>query len=217
MRSFYVTAIGTEIGKTYVSSLLLKRWRAAGKSVHALKPVMSGFGEVDLAESDAGQLLAASGCQVTPQAVSEICFQRFEAPLAPNVAMRQTGVSQDYDAILEFTRQRLCASTADVALVEGAGGVMSPLTDEKLQIDFMVDLALPVILVAAPYLGAVSHSLTAIDMLAKYGLELHSLIISQPNAEDGTPESLGSEIALFRKVNWSSVPYGSNEILVYQI
>ena len=207
MKALFVTAIGTEIGKTYVSAKLLEHWRAEGETVAAVKPVMSGFGEHELGQSDAGQLLAGCGLPVSPEAVSGVCLHRFEAPLAPNVAMRQAGVAQDYPAILDFTRNAMERSSAQRMIVEGAGGVMSPLTDDKLQIDFMADLDLPILLVAAPYLGAVSHILTALDALSGRGLSVDRLIVSQPDATSD-PEALAHEVALFRDVPTSIVPHG---------
>lgn len=214
MTGYFVTAIGTEIGKTYISAGLLADWRASGRTVQAIKPVMSGFGEDALDASDAGQLLAACGRDVASETVSEICLHRFEAPLAPNVAMRQEGVRQDYGAILSFVRSRMEAAGADINLVEGAGGVMSPLTDDRLQIDLMVDLGLPVILVAAPYLGAVSHTLSAIDVLHGCGLEIAQLIISQPDPDSPSPQSLGHEVDLFRDVTWQGVVHGGHPALL---
>ena len=131
MSAVFVTAIGTEIGKTYVSARLLKGWRKAGHRVHAVKPVMSGFGEDALLMSDAGQLLQACGETVSPQSVSGICLHRFEAPLAPNVAMRRAGVEQDYGAILDFTRRQIEEAGAHRMIVEGAGGVMSASTPAR--------------------------------------------------------------------------------------
>lgn len=212
MSAVFVTAIGTEIGKTYVSARLLEGWRKAGQRVYAVKPVMSGFGEDALLKSDAGQLLQACGKAVSPSSVSGICLHRFEAPLAPNVAMRQAGVEQDYGAILDFTRRQIQESDADRMIVEGAGGVMSPLTDDRLQIDFMADLALPVILVAAPYLGAVSHTLTAIDALEARGLEIETLIISQPDPAGPDPVMLAGEVLLFRQAPVSLLGYGASVI-----
>lgn len=209
MKACFVTAIGTEIGKTYVSARLIKTWRRAGHSVTALKPVMSGFGEDALGASDAGQLLAACGQEVLPETVSRICRHRFEAPLAPNVAMRRAGMMQDYDDILRFTQEAIAEAGSDNILVEGAGGVMSPLTDTHLQLDFMADLGLPVVLVAAPYLGAVSHTLTAIDALTGRGMEIAELIISQPDPASPAPETLGAEIDLFRAVTWRAVHHGA--------
>lgn len=212
MTAFFVTAIGTEIGKTYVSARLLEAWRREGRQVHAIKPVMSGFGEDALSESDAGQLLRACGLAAGAETVSQICLHRFEAPLAPNVAMRQSGVMQDYDAILAFAQAHLSKTCADRVIVEGAGGIMSPLTDDALQIDFAADLGLPVILVAAPYLGAVSHTLTAIDALHARGLVIDRLIVSQPDRASPPPVSLAEEVLLFRRLPISLIGNGDQDV-----
>lgn len=206
MRAFFVTATGTDIGKTYLSAGLLAAWRAEGLRVAATKPLMSGFSEDELEQSDAGRLLAAMSEAATPEAVSRICLHRLTPPLAPNVAMRQAGIRQDRAEILDFVRMRL-SSDADFHLVEGAGGVMSPLTDDSLQIDLMASLALPVILVTAPYLGSISHTLTAIDALAARGLSLSALVISQPSPGGPGPAGYRDEILRYRSVPVFTLPH----------
>lgn len=208
MPALFVTATGTEIGKTYISAALLKAWRRRGLSVSAVKPVMSGFGEGALAESDAGQLLTAMGEAVTPARVSEICLHRLEPPLAPNVAMRQAGIDQDYPAILDFCTDHLSRS-ADIHLIEGAGGVMSPLTDDRLQLDLMTDLGLPVLLVTAAYLGSVSHTLTAIDAIHARGLTLAGIAVSQPSPDGADLSQFCEEVARFRAARVFTIPHGA--------
>lgn len=207
MHAFFVTATGTDIGKTYLSAGLLSAWHAAGLSVAATKPLMSGFSEDQLEQSDAGRLLAAMGEAVTPAAVSAICLHRPTPPLAPNVAMRQAGIRQDYRDVVDFVRQRLNTGS-DVHLVEGAGGVMSPVTDDRLQIDLMADLALPVILVTAPYLGSISHTLTALDAIAARGLSLAALVVSEPSPGGPDPAGFCSEILRFRSPPVFILPHG---------
>lgn len=208
MRAFLVTATGTDIGKTYLSAGLLAAWRADGRRVAATKPLMSGFSESELEQSDAGRLLAAMGEAVTPEAVSGICLHRLTPPLAPNVAMRQAGIPQNYGDILNFVRTRL-ATGGDVHLVEGAGGVMSPVTDDHLQIDLMADLAVPVILVTAPYLGSISHTLTAIDAVVARGLSLAALVISEPMPGGlGLADGFRGEILRFRSAPAFILPHG---------
>ncbi len=199
MRGYFVTATGTDIGKTYVSARLIEAWRARGIVAEATKPLMSGFDEDALEQSDAGRLLVAMGRAVTPASVSEICLHRLAPPLAPNVAMRQAGITQKYNEIRGFVARRLSVA-ADVHLVEGAGGVMSPLTDETLQIDLMADLQLKVILVTAPYLGSISHTLTAIDALRARGLEIAALVVSQPSVAGADLTSFITEVGRFRKL-----------------
>lgn len=209
MRAFFVTATGTDIGKTYLSARLLAACRASGMLVAATKPVMSGFSEAELEQSDAGRLLAAMGEAVTPEAVSRICLHRLTPPLAPNIAMRQAGIRQDYQEILRFVRMRL-ASETDLHLVEGAGGVMSPLTDDSLQTDLMAALGLPVILVTAPYLGSISHTLTAMDAIAARGLALAALVVSEPVPGGPDPDAFRDELIRIRKVPAFVLPNGAD-------
>ncbi|ABI75828.1 dethiobiotin synthase [Hyphomonas neptunium ATCC 15444] len=207
MRSYFVTATGTDIGKTYVSARLISAWRAQGYVAQATKPVMSGFAEDALEQSDAGRLLTAMGRAVTPASVAEICLHRLAPPLSPNVAMRQAGVRQDYPEILAFVRDRL-SDGGDCHLVEGAGGVMSPLTDEKLQIDLMADLQLPIILITAAYLGSVSHTLTALYALSARGLKVSAVAISQPFSSGDDLSAFAGELNRFRDVPVFGIPHG---------
>ncbi|MEM9572981.1 MAG: dethiobiotin synthase [Pseudomonadota bacterium] len=217
MSAYFVTAIGTDIGKTYASAALLRAAMQAGHSVSAVKPVMSGFGEAVLAESDAGQLLIAMGQPVTPQTVSEICLHRFEPPLAPNVAMRRAGMQQDYDQILAFARASIPNDPNAFHLIEGAGGLMSPVTDTKLHSDFILDLGIPVILVAAGYLGAVSHTLTALSWLRTQRVPVKALIVSQSSAEAEPPEHLLREVGLWSSVRSAPLPYGAGATEVWKL
>ncbi|MEL7113570.1 MAG: dethiobiotin synthase [Pseudomonadota bacterium] len=210
MSAYFVTAIGTDIGKTYASAQLLRAARTVGYSVSACKPLMSGFGEDALDASDAGQLLAAMARAVTPETVSEICLHRFEPPLAPNVAMRRAGMVQDYAEILAFARRDLPSDPNAFHLIEGAGGLMSPVTDEKLHSDFILDLGLPVILVAAGYLGAVSHTLTALDWLNTHGVTIAAIIVSQPSPEAEPPEHLIGEVRRFSNLQGCGLRYGDD-------
>ena len=197
MKRFFVTAIGTEVGKTHIGAALLRALTQESVNAGALKPLMSGFDPTRLEESDAGRLLAACGRPVTPQTVGEIVQAAFEPALAPNVAARNAGAPVDYDALLAETRTRISAAAVDVLLIEGAGGVMSPVSDEKLHADFIADIGAPAILVTADYLGAVSHCLTAIECLSGRGVEIAAVVASEPEKGAGDPAHHLSEIARF--------------------
>ncbi|HEY1386219.1 MAG TPA: dethiobiotin synthase [Dongiaceae bacterium] len=164
MRAFFMTATGTDIGKTYLGCGLVRAWRAQGRKVGAFKPVLSGFDPAQAAESDAGQLLAALGQPVSPQALDAISPWRYAAALSPDAAAAKEGKRVDYGAVLGATHTFL-QGAHDVALVEGAGGVMAPLSDERTMLDWIADLQLPAILVTGSYLGALSHTLTALEVL----------------------------------------------------
>ncbi|HEU4824889.1 MAG TPA: dethiobiotin synthase [Dongiaceae bacterium] len=165
MRAFFMTATGTDIGKTYVGCGLIRAWRAQGLRVGAFKPVLSGFDPAHVAESDAGQLLSALGQPVSPQALDAISPWRYAAALSPDAAAAKEGKRVEYDAVLAASR-RFLDGAQDVALIEGAGGVMAPLSDDRTMLDWMADLNLPAILVTGSYLGTLSHTLTALSVLA---------------------------------------------------
>ena len=164
MRAFFMTATGTDIGKTYLGCGLIRAWREQGLKVGAFKPVSSGFDPAHAQESDAGQLLIALDRPVSLQTLDTISPWRYAAPLSPDAAAAKEGKHVDYTAVLSASRTFL-QSTRDVALIEGAGGVMAPLSDEHTMLDWMADLQLPAILVTGSYLGTLSHTLTALEVL----------------------------------------------------
>jgi dethiobiotin synthetase len=190
----FVTAIGTDCGKTHVSAALLRELTAQGRPALALKPLMSGYSPAALETSDAGRLLTSLGQPVSAETVAGICWKSFTEWSAPNVAARNAVVSLEYRQLLDFVRSRLAAHEGP-AVVEGAGGVMSPLTDTHTNIDLMADLGLPVLLMASNYLGAVSHTLTALEGLERRNLKVAAVAVTQslPNAGLAAPliEELG--------------------------
>lgn len=188
MNAAFIAAIGTDCGKTHVAAAILRELIAQNRPALALKPIMSGYSLSALETSDAGRLLIAMGRPVTEAAVSEICWKRFTEWSAPNVAARKLGEDLNYDEMLLFVRSQLAAHSGP-ALIEGAGGVMSPLTDTHTNLNLISDLQLPVVLIASNYLGAVSHTLTALDVLERRGVDVAAIVVTQalPNAGPAAP------------------------------
>lgn len=185
MRAFFITATGTDTGKTYLGSGLIRAWRQSGQRVGAFKPVLSGFEPAKVAESDAGQLLAALGAPVSQETLDAIAPFRYAAPLSPDVAAVKEGKNVDYGAVLGACR-RFLSSGNDVALIEGAGGVMSPLSDEHTMLDLAADLGQPAILVVGSYLGTISHALTALEVLAARRVPI-ALVVMNETADSTVP------------------------------
>jgi dethiobiotin synthetase len=178
MSAYFVTATGTDIGKTFVARGLIRALRARGRNVAALKPVMSGFEPAEAAGSDSGLLLAALGRPITPETIAKISPWRLAAPLAPDMAAARENRTLDIDELIRFC-QGAVAGEHDTLLIEGAGGVMSPINADRIVLDWIVALGLPVILVAGSYLGTISHTLTALDVIARRGLTTAALVISE--------------------------------------
>jgi len=186
-RRLFIAGAHTDVGKTYAACAILRAARKAGRSVAALKPVVSGFDAGDWAESDPGRLLAALGRPQTMAELDAISPLRFTAALSPPMAARLEDVDLRLAKLEDFCRQRLATSTADLVLVEGVGGVMSPIAEDATGLDLMISLGLPSVLVGGSYLGGISHTLTAIETLRARGLAIEAVVISQdgdPNAPD---------------------------------
>jgi dethiobiotin synthetase len=182
MTAIFVTATGTDIGKTFVTAGLIRHLRAAGRSVDALKPVMTGFDPAAAASSDAGVLVSALGRPASAAEIARIAPWRYAAPLSPDMAARREGRTLDFDTIVEFCR-RAIASHQGMLLVEGIGGVMVPLDERHTVLDWMAALNIPVLLVAGSYLGSLSHTLTCLDVLARRALMVKALVVNE------TPDS----------------------------
>ena len=179
MRALFVAGSHTDVGKTYAACALIRAARARGLAVDALKPVVSGFDPDDWTQSDPGRLLAALDRPLTPQALDAISPLRFRAALSPPMAARLEGVRLGLVQMTEFCRAGLAASSADLMLVEGVGGVMSPIAEDATGLDLMIALGLPTVLVGGSYLGAISHTLTAIETLRSRNLPILAVVVSE--------------------------------------
>jgi len=179
----FVAGAGTDIGKTYVACALLRALREAGRPVLALKPVVSGLatmGGPDFDASDTARLLEAAGVALTCDAVEACSPWRFAAPLSPDMAAAAEGRTLALADVIDWSRRQIAqAAPGDVVLIEGVGGVMSPIAQDGLVLDWIAALAQPVLLVCGSYLGAISHALTALAALRGRGVEVAGLLVSE--------------------------------------
>jgi len=176
MPALFVTGTGTDIGKTYVSCALIRALKAKGAVVDAFKPVVSGFDPKDAAASDPARLAVALGA---PGDVFRIAPRRYRAPLSPNIAARLEGDVLSLDDMVIDAVARAAEIRSGLLLVEGAGGVMSPLTDGETNLDMIAALGAPVLLVAGSYLGTISHILTALVALRAAKVMVAAVVMSE--------------------------------------
>lgn len=182
--ALFVAGSHTDVGKTHVACALVRAAQGQGLSADVLKPVVSGFDPAAWRDSDPGRLLDALGRERTQAALEAMSPWRYAAPLAPPAAAAREGRALPLGPVVAFCRTGL-AGGADLRLVEGVGGLMSPLAEAATGLDLMMALGLPVVLVGGSYLGAISHTLTAIEVIRSRGLEVACVIVSQ----SGLPEA----------------------------
>lgn len=198
MTHVFVTASGTDIGKTVVSALLVRQLLARGLRVEALKPVLSGLEGASRSETDTGRLLAALGEEITDDAIERITPWRFDPPLSPDMAARRAGRKLDLQELTDFC---LAPKDKDVVLVEGAGGVLVPINEVATMADWMQALdahtELKVLLVVGSYLGTISHTLSAMECLAARGLGPAAIVISTSEVNPVPVEETAQVMARF--------------------
>jgi dethiobiotin synthetase len=193
MRMLFIAGAGTDVGKTHVTAGLISTLREKGRAVEAIKPLVSGFDPEDWAESDPGRLLRALGRPLALETLQAISPWRYRAPLSPDMAASREGGVIDFPAITSFCLQRMAAPGEGLLLVEGVGGVMSPISPVTTNLDWMLALGAPVLLVGGSYLGSISHTLTAAHVIRTAGLSVLGIVASQSAGAD-TPfdETLAS-------------------------
>jgi len=189
VRGLFVTATDTGVGKTEVACALLGAARAAGVDAVGMKPAQSGATPGE--PSDAERLREASG-RVEP--LEAICPYALQAPLAPAVAARLEGREISLSRILEAAHA-LAARHAAV-LVEGAGGLLVPLTERETFADLAAALGLPVLVVARAGLGTVNHTALTVEALRRRGLAIAGIVLNRtaPADDPSVPHNAG-EIA----------------------
>ena len=163
MSGVFVTGTDTGVGKTRVAVALIHTLRAQGLRVAAMKPVSAGSGPGELNEDVVALMQAAN----VAADLADVNPYAFAEPIAPHIAAQRAGVTIEMSAIAA-AYSRL-AATADVVVVEGAGGWRVPLNEHEDMADLAQRLGLPVVLVVGLRLGCLNHAvLTAESILRSH-------------------------------------------------
>lgn len=196
MSGLFITATGTEIGKTVVSAALATQFALLGRPAQALKPVISGLPEICDPESDAAVLLGAQGKPLTPESVKAVSPWRFAAPLSPDMAAAREGRRIDTNELVVWCKAQIDAFDG-LTLIEGVGGAFVPLEREYLVADWMAALGCPSLLVTGSYLGALSHTIATVEALATRGLAPLAIVISESSDAPASPEETAETLARY--------------------
>jgi dethiobiotin synthetase len=169
IRGVFVTGTDTEVGKTFVSTALVRALVQAGHRVAVMKPVAAGA-EVTadgLRNADAVELMAAANVPAAYAAVNPYCLP---LPASPHIAAANAGIRIETAPIVRAFHQ--LAASSDLVVVEGAGGWLAPINDAETMADVAAALDLPVLLVVGLRLGCLNHALLTAQAIESRGLRL---------------------------------------------
>lgn len=168
---YFVSGIDTGIGKTYATGYLAKLWNQNGTKTITQKLVQTG--NTDISE-DIQQHREIMGMGWLPEDDSKLTMPEiFTYPASPHLATKLDGREIDFQKIESATAQLI--EKYEAVLLEGAGGLMVPLTDGLLTIDYLLEKKYPIILVSSGRLGSINHTLLSLEALKSRGLKLYAL------------------------------------------
>lgn len=191
MRKLVVTGTDTGVGKTWVSTVLIRHFQSHGFKTGAYKPVCSGAErepDGSVFWQDIRFLREACGRDVTDEM---ICPQRFLAPLAPPLAARLE--NRQVDRFLLRNALYRWTPWSDITVIEGAGGLMCPVSDRDTVADLAVEWQAPLVIVAANRLGVVNHTLLSVQYAESCGLQVYGVVlnnVSSASAAATEPNSI---------------------------
>jgi len=214
----FITGTDTGVGKTYVAALIARRLVADGHKVGVYKPAASGCSREDgmLVSDDAVALWNAAG---RPGEFGRVCPQCFAAPLAPHLAALAEGRRLDPHLLrrgLEYWRRR-----SEIVLVEGAGGLMSPLGEDQYVADLAEEFGFPLVVVSRNALGTINQTLQTLIVASVFreGLPIAGVVLNHPavpSADDASLSENRRELAtrcvppILAEVAWAADQIGAS-------
>jgi dethiobiotin synthetase len=188
-KGIFVTGTDTGVGKTVVTSALAWNSKQSGKKVSAMKPVQTGTDSSEFMDIEFVHRVIESDYNL-----DEVCPYRFSHPLAPLTAATLIGEKIDLERIKSCFYK--LSSTYDTVIVEGAGGLLVPITDDYLMSDLASDLDLPLIIVTRPGLGTLNHTLLTVESAKVRGLNVMGIVINHFPLNPGLAERTNPELIM---------------------
>lgn len=187
MTGIFITSTGTDIGKTHVACRLLEWDHLHHQKLTACKPIISGWpeNEKETHLTDTGLLLRATQQPLTSETIAALSPWQFQPALSPDMAANITGKEILPEALIAYSRNFIskASQNSKIALIEGVGGVMVPLCTQFTVLDWITQIDCHAIVVVGTYLGTLSHTLTAIEVLKMKEVKILAVVVNEtPNS-----------------------------------
>jgi len=185
-KGLFITGTDTGVGKTIVAAGLAASLANSGMDIGVMKPIETGF---SLRSSDAVFLKKMAGVK---DSLESVCPYRLKHPLSPFAASQIEKVSIRFEKIKKAYRTLLKRHQA--LFVEGAGGLLVPITREKMMADLALYLELPVLIISRTGLGTINHTLLSVEVARQRGIEVAGVIFNHLKPRRGLAERTNPSI-----------------------
>lgn len=204
---YFITGIDTDIGKTFITKGLALAFEKRGKKIGVFKPLQSGA-------------IESNNCLLAPdlEAIKELstgirtkCSYLLKGEVSPALAARLSGIKIDINKIKKDFKN--FSQENDITLVEGAGGLLAPATDNLLCADLIKELNIPIIIVTVPFLGRLNHTLLTIHYAKTNHIPIKGIIINKvPNqTEDLATKNFTDELQRYTDVKILGIIHDINK------
>lgn len=217
-KKLFITATGTDVGKTYVSALIVKKMRENGFNCGYYKPVMSGVVEIDgqLVKSDVNYVVETA--QIPTRADDCVSYWWKEA-VSPHLAAKRSNQPIDIDRIkYDFAN---ISKKYDYLLIEGAGGITCPLiseNDEKYLLkDLIWELGLSIMIIADAGLGTINSTLLTVEYAKANGIDIQGIILNNYESDNFMHWDNLEQVERLTGINVvATVSNGGNDIMLLE-
>lgn len=184
-KNLFITGTGTDIGKTYVTGLIVKKLKESGKSAAYFKAAMSGNDRDSNGKLIPGDALHVKNASKISQPLDEMCPYIYENAVSPHLASRIEGNPVKLDVVKEKFNE-VC-SKYDYVTMEGSGGILCPLCfdEAKIQLeDVIKELNLSCLIIADAGLGTINYVVLTVEHMKSKGIEVKGIIFNHYHKGD---------------------------------
>ena len=197
MKSLFVAGTDTDVGKTYVTAGLAVTLRKLGADVGVMKPFAAGTAQKKGYKSEDAEIIAKASQTNDPENLVNPQF--FPIPASPYTAWKNLKIKPKVSAVLSAYKK--LSKLHSCLLVEGMGGIMTPILKDYYVTDLIKDMKIPSIIVTRTKVGTVNHTVMTVEMCKKYKIPVKGIIINDFDSDGYKVKELTRDLK-----NLTSVP-----------
>ena len=186
MKKIFIIGTDTEVGKTFISTNLIKAFNFLKIDSKCLKPVASGKRNNSTQCEDVEDIIKAHNNKYLPK---ELNLYSFDQAIAPHIAAKLNNSEIDLNLLKEFVVKNYL-DNYNILMVEGAGGLLTPYSNKLTQLDLIKKLNIPVLLVSNIQVGCINHTLLTINELQKHNIKCVGWVANQYNEVEYSNEQI---------------------------